>query len=280
MEASLRRVKAKSLIKLMPAPRNYVILRGGLGNQLHQIAAGVALSEKNSGVTRIFAHAVDRAQDPTRRGYFRQVNLSGLFPSANLKEVNFLENVILVVLLKLKLVFFNRLVVNEENFEYFSNQKSISLLRGWFQSPAYLPFGLRPEVLSESEQDYKVGITLHVRLTDFASIDKNPLTSNYYERAFDLLPDSLKTSDVFCFSDDIAGASRILKKISKLQFPEKDQELNPAELLARLSSASFLIASRSSLCNWASFAVIRNGGFVVSPFTDHPFVGNWLSASD
>lgn len=273
-------MKVKSLIRLMPASRNYVILRGGLGNQLHQIAAGVALSEKNSGATRIFAYVVDRAQDPTRRGYFRQVNLAKLFPGANLKEVNFLENAILIVLHKIEFRFFNRFLVNEKNFEMFLNRKSALFLRDWFQSSQYLPSSLQPEALCEGENVGIEGVTIHIRLTDFASIDKNPLNSNYYARAIELIPKSFKTSQLTCYSDDLDGASRILEKFPSVQFPERNGELNPAELLAKLSSSTFLIASRSSLCKWASYAVIKNGGYVVSPFTENPFSGNWLMASN
>jgi hypothetical protein len=273
-------VKVKSLIRLVPATRNYVILRGGLGNQLHQIAACVALSERNSGVPRIFAHIVDHAEDPTRRGFFRQVDLQGLFPGANLKEVNFLENLILVILSKFNFIFCKKLISSEQNFDSFTDKKSIVFLKGWFQSSEFFPWCMKPEVLSGSDVEFAQNLTIHVRLTDFASIDSDPLNSKYYRNAISLMPGEVKTNPTICFSDDIAGARTILQGIPHLKFPEIDQVLNPAELLKRLSSTNFLIASKSSLCNWASYAVIKNGGYVVTPLVERPIEGKWLSSSN
>jgi hypothetical protein len=259
------------------APRNYVILRGGLGNQLHQIAAGVRKSELNLGKTRIFAYVVDHANDHTRRGYFRELNLTKLFPGADLREVNDIEQICLRILLKLNFRLCSQFLVDEENFETKSRYLKVSFLRSWFQSAEFLPTALDPTALVAIHEHTQSNVTIHVRLTDFSLIDKSPLGLDYYTKAIGLIPESLKNKGIICFSDDIAGASNLLPHPIKVYFPEAHTMMTPSELLVSLSSTKFLISSRSSLCWWAALAVSSNGGQVVSPWPVLPLGYSWLN---
>lgn len=122
-------------------------------------------------------------------------------------------------------------------------------------------------------------IVIHVRLTDFNQIDKNPLNSSYYNQALAEIRSHTQNSPIVCFSDDIATAREILNQIPNLEFPEEMEEFRPDILLFHLSSAQTLICSKSSLCWWAGQVVIANGGKVISPFNHNLQNEEWVTIS-
>jgi len=253
-------------------PRIYVILRGGLGNQLHQIASGVAISERVGGVVRIYSHIVDTAVNPSRRGYFRELNLSNVFYAANLAEVNWLEDLVLRVLVLLKSLGTNKSNITEDSFDQFNPYLKFYFVKGWFQSHKYLPKRFDPSALGGQLDLEESAVTIHIRLTDFSLIDSEPLNSDYYSAAVAQIKILDSSVRFVCFSDDIARAQEILVGMENGTFPEVDCPLTPDKLLVKMSSTKYLICSRSSISWWAAQIVSANGGHVISPWVGD--VGN------
>ena len=256
-------------------PRIYVILRGGLGNQLHQIAAGVHLAEKNGGKLFIFPHIVDTAKNHDRRGFYKKIDLSGLFPNIEIYEVNRIEDLVLRAMNRLSLRRFQKRIVSEKNFFSVSPYKII-LIVGWFQSHEYLPEEIDFTKLADPLLKSKKETKLHVRLTDFLDIDKHPLDELFYKEALKKVQGKHKFSNVICFSDDIPNSIKILPPSFAYIFPEIENSLEANELLRVLSSSYALICSKSSLCWWAANAVSSRGGIVVSPWAEKARNSAWL----
>ena len=256
-------------------PRIYVILRGGLGNQLHQIAAGVHLAEKNGGKLFIFPHIVDTAENHDRRGFYKKIDLSGLFPKIKIYEVNRIEDLVLRAMNRVSLQRFQKRIISEINFFNASPYKII-LIVGWFQSYEYLPEDIDFTKLVDPLLKSKKETRLHVRLTDFLDIDKHPLDGLFYKEALKKVQGKHNFSNVICFSDDIPNAIKILPPSFAYIFPEIENSLEANELLRVLSSSHALICSKSSLCWWAANAVSSEGGIVVSPWTETAHNSAWL----
>ena len=264
--------------KFVFRPRVYIILRGGLGNQLHQIAAGVKFAEIKGGLARIYPHIVDNANNEMRRGFFREFNLEKIFLGSNLKEVTKLESLILRILFRFGSEYCKKIEVNDNDF--FENRRFslLYLLRGWFQSLEYLPNCLNLRELAPAISPAPTSYTIHVRLTDYLLMDNNPLTTAYYINSYSLIKNSQKEVTINCFSDDIDSAKKILSEIPNLHFPEEEKQLSPKLLLQTLSNSSLLICSKSSLCWWASLVVSINGGRVISPWIGGAHNPEWLRA--
>jgi hypothetical protein len=256
-------------------PRIYIILRGGLGNQLHQIAAAVKYSEKSTHRIKIYPHIVDNDLNPSRRGFFREIDLSRVFNNSKIYEVNKWELISLRIILRYLPSITRHIEVNEEKFDskiFFP----VKVMRGWFQSFDFLPENLDVNALVEKSDLNSKSLTIHVRLTDFLLIDNHPLDAVYYTSAYKTVMKENLPDTVHCYSDDIPSASHLLKEIPNLCFPEKDELLPPNLLLAHLASSINLICSKSSLCWWAALIVSRNGGHVISPWVDSTHDSKWL----
>lgn len=257
-------------------PRIYIILRGGLGNQLHQIAAGVHLAEKNDGKLIIFPHIVDTAKNHDRRGFYKKIDLKGLFPKIKIHEVSSIEDLVLRVMNRISLRKFQKRIVSEKNF-FNANPYQIILIVGWFQSHEYLPVNIDFTKLVDPLLKSKKETTLHVRLTDFLDIDKDPLDGLFYKEALKKVQKKHDFANVICFSDDIPNAIKILPPSFTYIFPEIENSLEANELLRVLSSSYALICSKSSLCWWAANAVSSQGGIVVSPWIETAHKSAWLT---
>ena len=119
-------------------------------------------------------------------------------------------------------------------------------------------------------------VVLHVRLTDFLTIDSNPLGEVYYFKALSIAMQKMSVGILKCFSDDIENAEKLLPLGFKYEFPEAHGPFSATKLLSRLSNSRILICSKSSLCWWAANSVSANGGVVVSPWIGSTHKSEWL----
>ena len=255
-----------------------MVLRGGLGNQLHQIAAGASVAERHNGKVVIFPHIVDSANNPERRGFFRLIDLDGLFPGIPVKEVNTIERLFLRAWNKKYLPCLDSFIVSEFNFRNLEKKKMF-LVCGWFQGFEYLPTCINFSKISNLSKSKPAGLNVHVRLTDFLQNDSNPLDSKYYREALTIASSKLQVLTISCFSDDIPTASKLLPSNFIYNYPEKISQLNPAELLVQLANCEILICSKSTLCWWAANVVQSAGGLVISPFSNSAKSTKWIKIS-
>lgn len=267
-------MKNRSDLPFFTSRKVFLVLRGGLGNQLHQIAASVAIAEKHEATVVIFPHIVDTALDTTRRGYFRDFNLTGIFPSAPIREATAFESVLIRTLLKIGLRRLRKFWILEENFFSFK-ARNFMFIQGWFQSFLHLPSLVEFQAFQLNGDSRHESTAIHVRLTDFKNIDPDPLTQNYYKNALRVI--AKKGVEIDSYSDDIEGAKIMLSGLGSFNYPESESFMSPSELLRRIGSSKNLICSRSSLCWWAANLVSSRGGLVISPWKDSAHNPQWVS---
>lgn len=257
-------------------PRVYVILRGGLGNQLHQIAAAVAFADKVGNHVRVFSNIVDHANNPARRGFYKKLELKKVFYTVKVEETNKIETFLLKLFNRLNLPILNSLIISEKQFHLDIKPRLMFIIKGYFQSNEFLPMKFNLTRLTNIAKLKTGSVTIHIRLTDFSEIDSNPLDSDYYLRAIYWIKKSYKIDKIICYSDDLTLAREMLQSLTEVEYPEEVQELNPDQLLSCLSDAEFLICSKSTLCWWAAKIVSEKGGLVISPWAEKVHSLNWF----
>lgn len=245
---------------------------------MHQIAAGVKFAEARMGKVILFAHIVDHSLNPDRRGFFREIDLVSLFPGVDICETNTIETLVLRGLNSRKFHIFKKIIVDEENF-LMQKKFLIAILKGWFQSFDYMPAKMNFKTLKSVANSNPGKITVHIRLTDFLTIDTNPLNSTYYQTALSILDIRRDVDDIRCFSDDIQGAKSILPPGYHYNFPEINAPITAPKLLADLANSTKLVCSKSSLCWWAANCVSESGGLVVSPWEGSVHSSSWISTN-
>lgn len=272
-----------------------VQLRGGLGNQLFQYAAGFSLSERRAedlvldtallppatvdrgGVRRwpeqisLFAHAGtlrDTAPSPFRKrlaqsfaGRERAVGDSQLraILGRRLYARETREDV----------AAFNRLPEGSRinaycnSWRFFephladvANQvRSLRAPGVWFQ-------GMR------SEMDAERPIAVHVRWGDYLNLRHvyGVIGADYYRRAIDRIVTVSGTRPIWLFSDDPDGAGELLAPhVTMDRVVRPDPASSALENLLLLSRSAGIVAANSSFSWWAAFLSSAPAGAIVFP---------------
>lgn len=265
-------------------------LRGGLGNQLFQISAGVCLAKACNIPLKINTKDLDASLEKNRGNFLHSLELGNILNLSNLEYSFVKEN------------FVSNRIYHRFGKKFQTNYISSSIdlldkiashsfetyrLRGFFQdlrivekslnaSPRVTLQTLRSEVVEITQLvSLKNTITLHIRLGDFVSSNFDILSSDYFLSAIDEFATHFDDRDfeVVVFSDDIQGARGMLHDRDGIIFPELDWILTPAELLYVLSNAKNLVISKSTLAWWAGYIGYFNGNRIWSPWTNRFEIG-------
>jgi hypothetical protein len=233
-----------------------LLLRGGLGNQLYQISALSYYSNKLDFIPLIYDFDISSVS-----GSYSEVGIDRWFTANNRP---------FILRGSLKLLFRVFLSINRRwSICQFWTERSLEaaafkipnvfLIRDSFQNCRY-PLSLPKEFEKHffiQDFDKHLGSTsnvvaMHIRLTDF--LPENPFDADYY---IDSLSNISKfpVERIDCFSDDINHAKSLVSGILKcnVEWPEDKEFLSSVEFLEAFSQYDHIIASRSSLCWWASF---------------------------
>jgi len=111
-------------------------------------------------------------------------------------------------------------------------------------------------------------IALHVRWGDYLNLRHiyGEISAAYYRRALDLLERQFGPRPVWLFSDDPAGAAEFLSTAIDIdRVAESPEHSTPLENLLLLSGASALVGANSTFSWWAAFLGQRPEGSVVFP---------------
>lgn len=291
-----------------------VQLRGGLGNQLFQYAAGFALSERVGsellldtallppaaidlgGVQRWpeqlsgFAHAgrfVDSSNGSAARKRVLQ-SLAGRERGLGDSRAGRLLG--------------GSVYAHEsrEDLAAFSALGPDSRINSYCSSPALFAEQadvLRTQVRSlnapgswysttAAEMTAEQPIAVHVRWGDYLKLSHvyGSITPDYYRRGIDLLErEHGSTRPIWLFSDDPEGASSFLERdLDIARVVAAPAESTPLENLLLLGSAAAFVCANSTFSWWAAFLSGAGAGSVVFPRplfapTGPPEPKNWLS---
>lgn len=260
-----------------------VRLRGGLGNQLFQIAAATCLAKACEVPLQINCRDLDNSIDPARRNFLPMFFLSDIFDFSQQHYSLILENPLSNRLYHRfgKIISRNEISKTKDLSEVIEGKIARKYrLCGFFQELKFVEGSIlqNPKVtlavvnprvkdLCKIVRNENV-ISLHIRLGDFVLNGLDVLSSEYYNSAISNFIDERgnSKSKVLVFSDDISAARSMMGETHRLIFPEEQYTLSPAELFYVLSKSRNFVLSKSTLAWWAGYLGRLNGNNIWSPW--------------
>lgn len=257
------------LIPKLKKKRSVAILKlkGGLGNQLFQLA-GFASYLRKFGVTGvIFDYDVRLSRRDGFIARYRNLNSRVFFDGTEcFRATGVLEKSIQVLRREDTANFLSIPTLREMDLETGGRLPSLFFVQDAFETIRF------PERLANSDLDNLFELTqqansrsstnsriaLHIRLTDF--LPALPPDPAFIRSSITKLTKNSKLETVDCFTDDIPNASEFLSRHIprvRFNFPEKINKLCPEELLYEISRRNRIIGSRSSLAWWACYIALK-----------------------
>lgn len=285
----------------------YLIPYGGLGNQLFQISAALALCEdkvtvlSNWGFARensankieieswVLSSRIEFDRRP-KASEFSQRLLNLILRIGARNRSRFLVKTLEVISSQyLSILLGKRLSVTANKGLGFSklNPKSDSILVGYFQSAHYAKkvieelLSLRPRRMSNRAEELlsvaqrKKILVVHIRRGDYANEAFGILGDDYYKNAMELLSHEAY-EEIWIFSDEMSSAKLITVFSSdKRAIFIDDKGLESSEILEIMRHGNSYIIANSSFSWWAAQLRYDREAHVVCPspwfkFTDSP----------
>jgi len=265
-----------------------VELKGGLGNQLFQYAAGLALSEFHKVPLKVDIANL-KLPDETI-GTYRKYVLSNLqIPPviANEVEINsFKGNVAKKIYRFLPIQF--KSIFKEKYFHFnpsFWKTKKTVYLKGNFQSDKYfndfcesiiekISFdGTQHSTVSKmvlEKISNSESLSIHIRRGDYVSNKiandvLGTLPIEYYQQAYQLLSSKTSIKRSFVFSDDIKWAKQNLHFVKEVSFVETDDVNRDIEDFYLMQHCKHNIIANSSFSWWAAYLNPNPNKIVIAP---------------
>lgn len=258
-------------------------INGGLGNQLFQYAAGLALAKRYQ--TDLKIHVQFKEGDTNR-----SVGLSHF--KIDLKEAAPEEVIKLYPRSAVEKIWQKLLPTSlkkyyqEKNFAFnpkFTHLSANIYLKGYWQSEYYFSiikdeihaaFTLQPSVyqraLATIEELRKIdSVAIHVRKGDYliAPYDTyyTNLDSSYYNKAIQLILSANKAIQLFVFTDDPDWVQNNLHLQMPYSLISSVKTHNMYEDFQAMRSCKYHIIANSSFSWWTAWLSDRNGKIVVAP---------------
>lgn len=252
----------------------YVLIKGGLGNQLFQYALALTLKKKHGGDIILIRNITHINNTP------RELKLN--FLDSKISKINTMINLLFFYFIKLP--FFIQRITEKNGFKYekINIKKKSIFINGYWQSFKYFEhdFDLIDQSifaniqLNENYNKFKqiivsnVSAALHIRRGDYVT-NKNAnsfhglLDLSYYELAIKTLNQKFDNLKYFIFSDDIAWCKKNFNSKNyifiDLEFPDEVQEIK------LMSMCSHFIISNSTFSWWPAFISKKENKQVVCP---------------
>ena len=240
------------------------ILRGGLGNQLFQIAASVYFAKKLNSNLVLDDSQIYRHTNDSRRSWSRFLDLKSLFGFERVRWISrFPRFARRVNLIKPNIA----LSLRECDLLLLSQLNSNVVVQDWFVNKFYpLEVLEKSHLVSDDRTPHlhpnsKNGsyspatAAIHIRQGDFKNTSWGTLSDSWYQKGVEALL-SLEIENIDCYSDDIHKAKGILSpyfQSAKIRFPEEVFPLEPTQLLWVLTRYQYFVSSNSTLSWWSSF---------------------------
>tara|TARA_R100000734_G_scaffold12289_1_gene9063 strand:+ start:892 stop:1644 length:753 start_codon:yes stop_codon:yes gene_type:complete len=212
-------------------------LKGGLGNQLFQIAASYAHSldvNDNFGINYNLPHNLGQGNRAIQYKYnvFSKIKSTSIIPSNIYNEPDFSYN---------KIPFKKDLVLDGyfQSEKYFKDYKD--LIKNLFNFSSIK--------INKKYSSLKDKVVLHVRRGDYLeNSDIHPSTPlDYYKKCLDKL--DLKSYNLLIVTDDIKNVSREFKEIDYTHINGKSE----LEDFVYIMNADYIIGCNSSFSWWAAY---------------------------
>lgn len=262
-----------------------VKLKGGLGNQMFQYAAGLAVASVGSQELKLDITGYD---DPryvnanTPRTYrMHAFNLSSII--ATIAEVEKAKNP-LGIFSKILRAFSQR-ILNKHYVDYTPNfyKKRRNYIEGYFQSEKNFlvvkdkvlkEFTLKKEfeseVLAEKIKiDKEKSVSVHIRRGDYVSDPKTNkshgvCSKEYYDKAMSLVRTKIESPVFYFFSDDIEWVKKEFGEHPDYKYVS-NPKLEDYEELILMSSCAHNIIANSSFSWWGAYLNNNPSKIVIAP---------------
>ena len=271
-----------------------IVVNGGLGNQLFQVAYAHQRLKKNNRI-EIYQDPNPRLDRPFELDPFLSIckhskieGTSDEFLLKNkLRVIKILKRMQLNFLIPLfQRIFKTNLEVKAFTFDgsnslSFQNKLSAGYFQHWRHIENAWPiFGIElistiskikvPENLLNEIQESAV---LHIRQGDLNNVKNTMgiLSAQYYSKALDQITSECPGKNVIVVTDDVPGARKVLdlKRITRIIGPET---LDAWQTLKIMSLAQYLVTANSTLSWWGGFLANKAGSKVVLP---QPWFLDW-----
>lgn len=269
-----------------------VKLIGGLGNQLFQYAAGLALANYHK--KELYLDISHLNQDSKGAYTKRKFELdkfkinTKIADKAILDNFNFNGNKLITKLKKLTPSLFKKMIFNEHQFNFHSNffkLPATTYLNGYWQSEKYFNSFKDKliasisliEPLSEHAKAFDArissskSVSIHIRRGDFVSLKSanhfhGYLEIDHYKQAIEIIKSKVENPSFFIFSDDIEWCKTNFDFISPKEFVEgKLLGISTHEELILMSHCKHNIIANSSFSWWAAWLNQYQDKVVVAP---------------
>lgn len=270
-----------------------VRIKGGLGNQLFQYAAGYALAKKLNQPMQM-----DTTFFPKQalRGFkllelntgMQQITTTFRFP-AQLYKNRYLNKLLRNVNIRTLPCGRNEIYLLETRSdivpEYFTICKSNIYLDGYYQSEAYFK-QYRKQLIEQftprytPEKEYRkvlqeidscCSVAVHVRRGDFlqAQNDANPnhylLSERYYHNAIEFISQKVNDAIYFWFSDDMDWVKNNFGERANFRYIRLGTQHSDIDELMLMKKCHHIIAANSTFSWWASWLNENEGAFHICP---------------
>jgi hypothetical protein len=252
-----------------------VLIRGGLGNQMFQLAFAFVLKKK-------FGVEFDLIDFTANAAVERKWNLN--FFNYTPKKINFFNKYLILFkvifiskLNKFELIKSTNILVDTRKLIPLSSISSPpTLVSGyWQQYDYYKNFNLELRELFLPNSDFRklnksmkksyTSVAMHVRRGDYASSDFHLVcNSNWYEKAWREMRKKLPKAELFVFSDDILWCKKNINFTTQVIYVSQN-ETNPYLDLIKMASCDHFIISNSSFSWWAAFLGSYYNKTVIAP---------------
>lgn len=264
-----------------------VELRGGLGNQLFQYAAGIALSEFHGVKLNV---DITQLKEPDEiLGTYRRYCLSNLLKEPQLSSSETPKYLSIPIIKKIDKILPTQLksIFYEKHFHYnplFWKTKKTVYLRGNFQSYKYFQdykeqvlklLVFKQKINEESVNSFNNisntnSLAIHIRRGDYvsnkiASDVLGTLNIDYYKSALEHINSKTQVENIYVFSDDLKWAKENLSFITTPNYIDatgKDKDIIEFNLM---KSCKHQIIANSSFSWWAAYLNPNPNKIIIAP---------------
>ena len=264
-----------------------VQLKGGLGNQLFQYAAGFSLAKQKD--LQLKVDVSELRQPDEKTGTIRKYELCNIInpPAiATNEEIEFFKRKTVLTYAQKLLPSYKRFVYNEKNFgfdENFFKSGSHIYLKGYRQSEKYFllfeqdirrNFQLKDSLINRVQLQATrfadvESVSIHIRRGDYTNAAgegfHGSLPNDYYQAAIDKLSSTLKNPMFFIFSDNIDWVKNNLKIGSGVELVSGLITKNHYEDFFLMSRCKHCVIANSSFSWWSAWLNPNPSKIVIAP---------------